>query len=143
MTGGALQPDFEGLNEMEFLGTLNFWLWVAQGLLAAAYLMVGIMKTTRPIADLDKTMKWPGQYPRLVRFIGAAEFLGAVGLVAPMVTGILVWLTPLAAIALSVVQVLAIAFHARRGESQTFIANVILLALSVFIAWGRFGLFGA
>lgn len=128
---------------MDFLTSLNFWLWAAQVVLALAYLAAGGMKATRPIPDLAKMMIWPGDYPRLVRFVGVAELLGAIGLILPMLTGILPWLTTLAALALALVQVLAIGFHARRGETaKTLIANLVLLALAAFIAWGRWGLFG-
>ena len=33
--------------------------------------------------------------------------------------------------------VLAIVFHARRGESSAIIYNLVLLALAVFVAYGR------
>lgn len=128
---------------MDFLTSLNTWLWVAQVLLALAYLAAGGMKATRPIPDLAKMMVWPEQYPRLTRFVGVAEVLGAIGLILPMLTGILPWLTTLAALALALVQVLAIGFHGMRGETaKTLIANLVLLALAVFIAWGRWSFFG-
>lgn len=128
---------------MDFLTSLNFWLWAAQVLLALAYLAAGGMKATRQIPDLAKMMIWPAEYPLLTRFVGIAEVLGAIGLILPMLTGILPWLTPLAAIALVVVQILAIGFHAQRGETaKTLVANLVLLALAAFIAWGRWYLFG-
>ena len=128
---------------MEIFATLNFWLWVVQALLAAFYLMVGFMKATRPLADLTKMMAWPEQYPRLTRFVGVAEVLGGIGLILPMLTGILPWLTPLAALGLSVIQVLAIGFHARRNETgKSLPMNLVLLALSLFVLWGRWSLFG-
>lgn len=127
---------------MDFLTSLNFWLGVAAGLLALIYLLAGGMKATQPIAKLDAQMKWPGQYPRLTRFVGIAEVLGAIGLILPLATGILVWLTPLAALGLALVQILAIGFHLRRGEAQIVPVNVVLLLLALFVAWGRWGLFG-
>jgi len=128
---------------MEILATLNFWLWAVQVLLAAFYLMVGFMKATRPLTDLDKMMGYPSQLPRLTRFVGVSEILGAIGLILPMVTGILPWLTPLAAIGLSLIQVLAIGFHAQRKETgKTLPMNLVLLALSLFVLWGRLSLFG-
>ena len=33
----------------------------------------------------------------------------------------------------------AIAVHVRRKEPQFIITNVVLIALAVFVAWGRFG----
>ncbi|MEO7224240.1 MAG: DoxX family protein, partial [Devosia sp.] len=64
------------------------------------------------------------------------------GLILPLLTGILAWLTPLAALALVVVQVLAIGFHLMRKEPQILPANLVLLALAAFVVWGRLGLFG-
>jgi uncharacterized membrane protein YphA (DoxX/SURF4 family) len=128
---------------MELLTTLNFWLWVASALLAFAYIMSGVMKSTRPIPALAEMMKWPGDYPpAFTRFIGAVDLLGGLGVVLPILTGILAWLAPLAAIGLVVLQVLAIGFHVRRGEMQIVPANFVLLALAVFVAWGRWSLVG-
>lgn len=128
---------------MQFLTSLDFWLWAIAGLLAALYVMIGVMKTTRPIPALAGMMKWPGDYPRLVRFVGASELAGALGLVLPLATGILAFLTPVAAICLALVQVLAIGFHAVRGETkQTLGMNLVLLALAAFVAWGRLPVLG-
>jgi hypothetical protein len=128
---------------MDILTSLNLWLWAAAGLLAVAYLMAGGMKATQPIDKLAGQMKWPADLPRLTRFVGWAEVLGAIGLILPLLTGILVWLTPLAALCLVLVQVLAIGFHLRRGEPQILPANLVLLLLAAFVAWGRISLFGA
>jgi uncharacterized membrane protein YphA (DoxX/SURF4 family) len=124
--------------------TLDFWVWVATALLALAYGMAGVMKTFRPIPDLAKMMVWPGDVPPpLVRFVGVSELAGALGLILPMLTLILAWLTPLAAIGLSLVQILAIGFHARRGEiAKSLPVNLVLLALSLFVLWARRGLLG-
>ena len=127
---------------MDILTSLNFWLWVAAGLLAVLYGMAGGMKATQPIVKLDQMMKWPGQYPRLTRFVGVAEVAGAIGLILPVLTNILAWLTPLAALALVAVQVLAIGFHVMRKEAQVLPMNVVLLLLAAFVAWGRWSLFG-
>jgi len=124
--------------------TLDFWVWVASALLALAYGMAGAMKAFRPIPDLAKMMVWPGDVPpALVRFVGVAEIAGALGVVLPVLTFILAWLTPLAAAGLSLVQILAIGFHGRRGETaRSLPINLILLALSLFVLWARRGLLG-
>ncbi len=127
---------------MDFLTSLNFWLWAAAGLLAVLYLMAGGMKATQPIDKLAGQMKWPADYPWLTRFVGWSEVLGAIGLILPLLTGILAWLTPLAALCLVLVQVLAIGFHLMRKEPQIVPVNIVLLALAAFVAWGRISLFG-
>ena len=128
---------------MSVVMSLNFWLWTAAALLAGLYTFSGLMKATRPIAALAQMMKWPGDYPAaFVRFIGAVDVLGGLGVVLPLATGILAWLSPLAAICLVLLQVLAIGFHLKRGEMQILPVNVVLLLLAAFVAWGRAGLLG-
>jgi hypothetical protein len=129
---------------MEVLATTTFWLWAAQILLFLLYGAVGVMKTTQPIPALAKMIVWPGDVPpAFVRFVGISEALAALGMLLPVATGVLPWLTPLAAICLSIIQVLAIGFHATRGEtSKTLPLNLAFLALSVFVAWGLWPLFG-
>ena len=122
---------------------MNTWLWIAQGLLAFAFGFAGIIKTVWPIDRLAKMMKWPGDIPSwMTRFIGIAEGAAAVAMVLPIALDILPWLTPLAAAGLVIIQVLAIGFHARRGEVfQALPANLVLLGLSLFVLIGRFELF--
>ncbi len=126
---------------MDFLTSLNTWLWVAQILLALLFGWAGYMKTFRPIASLAPMMAWAPEMPRLTRFIGVMEILGALGMVLPIPTNVLPWLTPLAGIGFIIIQVLAIGLHLRRGEPQVLPMNIVILALSIFVVWGRFGLF--
>jgi hypothetical protein len=65
------------------------------------------------------------------------EVLGAIGLIVPLLTGILPWLTPLAAIGLVLTMLGAMATHLRRGENQMLAVNLVLL-LAAFVAYGRF-----
>lgn len=123
--------------------TLDTWLWIAQGLLAAIYGPAGLMKAVMPIPRLAKMMIWPGQLPvPVTRFIGVAELAGAIAMILPILLDIAPLLTPLAAIGLSVIQVLAIGFHYQRGElRQSWPINGAFLALSLFVAIGRWELF--
>ena len=117
---------------------INISLWIVQLLLAAAFGMAGVMKSTMPMADLTSAMGWPGDLaPTLVRFIGASELAGALGLVLPSATRIRPLLTPLAAIGLVIVMVLAALFHLTRGEWLALPVNVVLGGLAAFVAWGR------
>jgi uncharacterized membrane protein len=119
---------------------VNIVLWILQGLLAAAFLMAGIMHATQPKAKLVARLPWAEDFsPPTLRFIGTAEMLGALGLILPAATGILPWLTPLAATGLAVIMVLAAATHARRKEPQAIALNLGLAAIAIVIAWGRFG----
>jgi putative oxidoreductase len=117
----------------------NISLWVVQVLLAFAFGMAGVMKTTTPIAELAAKMVWPGVVPEaMVRFIGVSEFAGALGLVLPAATRIKPSLTALAGAALALVMVLAAGFHVMRAEWFALPINLTLGALAAFVAWGRF-----
>jgi putative oxidoreductase len=122
---------------------VNWWnlaLWAAQVLLAVLYLMAGFMKLVQPIdALVGMGMAYAGALPEaFIRFVAFMEILGAIGLLLPAATRILPWLTPLAAVGLSFVQLSAIVLHAMRGETaMTLPVNLVLLALSLFILWGR------
>ena len=117
---------------------MNIALWIVQALLAVAYLAAGGMKSTRPIESLSTSMSWVKVAPvGLVRFIGIAEVLGGLGVVLPLLTGVLPGLTVAAAVGLVVVQIFAAGFHASRGEASRLPMNVILLVLAAFVAYGR------
>jgi len=121
---------------------MNTALWIAQGLLAAMYLMAGVIKTFQT-AKAKEQMPWAKERSDgFVRFVGVSELLGALGLILPLVTGILPWLTPLAAIGLIIIQLLAIfTEHLPKKEYNVIPVNVVLLALAVFVVFGRWALF--
>jgi len=116
---------------------MNIVLWVLQVLLAAMFLMAGVLhgfQQERAKAQL----KWPAAVqPGLLTFIGVCEILGAVGMILPALTGILPWLTPLAALGLAIVMLLAAGFHAMRREYPSIVFNLIFVALTAFVAYGR------
>ncbi len=113
-------------------------LWIIQVLLSLAFLMAGFMKLTQPIATLNKRMAWTAAVsPGFVRFIGLAELLGGIGLILPMITGILPGLTVAAAIGLSIVMVSAAIFHLTRHEASNVLGNVVLLILALVVVVGR------
>ena len=119
---------------------LHALLWVAQGLLAAAFGLAGLSHATRPIAEMAKFAPWTGALPEgLVRFIGMVEMTGALGLVLPALTRRKPALTAWAAVGLAVVMVLASVVHVVRGEPQVLPVNLGLGGVAAFIAWGRFG----
>lgn len=118
---------------------LHVGLWVVQGLLAFAFLASGAMKLFTPLADLATKMAWvPSAGEPLVRFIGASEVLGALGLVLPSLTRIQPGLTALAGAALALVMVLGAGTHLAFDEARLVPVNVVLGGLAVFVAWGRF-----
>ena len=104
--------------------------------------MAGTMKTFQT-AKAKEMLPWAkDRSDTFVRFVGISELLGALGLILPLLTGILAWLTPTAAIGLTVIQILAIfTVHLPKKEYQVIPMNIVLLALSVFVIVGRWTLF--
>ncbi|MFD4669762.1 DoxX family protein [Lentzea sp. NPDC058450] len=120
---------------------MNIALWVAQVLLAVAYLGSGVMKLVRSRAEIiaSGSGNWAKDFSdSAVKGIGAVEVLGALGLVLPWATGIAPILTPIAAAGLVVVQLVATRVHLKINETKTLPVNVILLLLAAFVAIGRF-----
>ena len=123
---------------------MNIVLWILQGLLAALFLMVGFMKVSQSktaiLESAGERMAWIEDVSDSnLRLIGILEILAGIGLILPQVTGILSWLTPLAAVGLILTMVGAMTLHARRGnESQAIVMNLVLLGLAAFVAYGRF-----
>jgi uncharacterized membrane protein YphA (DoxX/SURF4 family) len=117
---------------------LHVGLWTAQILLALAFAFTGTGSLTRPIADLAAVAVWPGEVPAaLVRLIGAAELMGALGLILPSLTRIRPSLTPLAAAGLAGVMLLAASYNLFHGRWPALALNLVLGSLAVFVAWGR------
>jgi putative oxidoreductase len=118
--------------------SLRFVLWITQLLLAFVFAMAGWMKVANSAETLAMYVPWSQDVATiLVRFIGAAELLGAVGLVLPSLTRIKPALTALSALLLALTMVLAAVFHLVRGENAAAILPLFLTLLAVFVAWGR------
>ena len=114
--------------------------WIVSALVALAFLAAGAMKTFRPKSALRDQMGWVDDFsPTTVQLIGALELLGAVGLVLPAATGTLAWLTPLAALGLLALMLLAIPVHLRRHEASMVAVNVVVALVAAFIAWQWLG----
>jgi uncharacterized membrane protein YphA (DoxX/SURF4 family) len=117
---------------------MGILLWVAQILLAGVFTISGSGSLTRPIDDLAAVAIWPAEVsPILVRLIGAVELLGAVGLVLPALTRIRPSLTPLAALGLGTVMVLATLYNLLHLRWAPVAFNIVLGSIAAFIAWGR------
>ncbi|MEK7765901.1 MAG: DoxX family protein [bacterium] len=116
---------------------MNIALWIVQGLLAFAFGIAGQLKSLQ-YAKAAQLLPWVPAVPEpLVRLIGTSELLGALGVLLPWATGVRRGLTPLAAAGLAAIMLLAMAFHASRGEWTALPINLTLGALAAFVAWGR------
>ncbi|HNP84988.1 MAG: DoxX family protein [Chloroflexi bacterium SZAS-1] len=121
---------------------MNIALWIVQVLLALLFGMAGFVKLTQPKEKLAQRMKWVKEFePNTVKAIGAVEILGVLGLILPMLTGILPFLAPLAAVGLILTMIGAALTNLRFKEYPHVAANVVLAALAAFVAYGRWELF--
>lgn len=117
---------------------LNIILWIAQIVLAGMFIMAGFMKSFTPIEQLSASLPWVKDAPIwLVRFIGISEFLGALGLILPSLLRIKPILTPLAALGIIAIMVMAAFFHISRSEFSGVAFTLILAIVAAFICWGR------
>ena len=111
--------------------------WIAQVIAALAFGVHGYTLLFRPAQAL-RQYPWAGDVPdSMKRLIGTAELLGAIGVIVPAVTKILPWLTPLAALGLTAIMVLAALFHITRREWPNVIFNLVLGAIAAFVAYAR------
>ena len=117
--------------------TLQISLWIVQALLALLFIGTGIFKLVTPIATLAGMWPWAGEYPTLLRLTGIFDLLGGIGIVLPALTRIKPELTVWAALGCAVLMVSAIGFHLSRGEGANTPFNIVVLALALFVFWGR------
>ncbi len=117
---------------------MNTAIWVAQIILALVFIGSGLSKLVQPYEKLAAQMGYINDFtPDAIRGIGSLEVLGAIGIVAPALTGILPWLTPLAAGGLAVIMGGAISTHLRKKELSMILFNLVLLSLAMFVVYGR------
>jgi hypothetical protein len=120
---------------------MNITLWIVASVLGAAFLAGGAMKLAQPKEKLAASgWDWVEDFDgTVVKAIGALEILAGVGLILPAALDVAPVLVPLAATGLAVLMTLAAVTHGRRKEPQGITVAVVLLAVAVFVAWGRFG----
>lgn len=118
--------------------SLRISLWIAQAIVAVLFCFAGFMKLTTPISQLSSVIPWTGDLSEsFVRVIGLIDLAGGIGILLPAATRIVPRLTVLAALGCSILQVFAGIFHISRGELDVLPFNLVLLALSLFVLWGR------
>jgi len=81
-------------------------------------------------------MHWAASWPSgRIKLLGLAELAGAVGLVAPVATGVAPVLTPIAALCLAVLMTGAVRTHQRLREPV--VPPLVIGFLCVAVAAGR------
>jgi hypothetical protein len=112
--------------------------WIVQSLLALTFVGGGLWKLVTPVSELGAKMPWMGEVsPAFLYATAAFDILGGLGVLLPSVTRIEPGLTVLAALGCAALMASAIVFHFSRGEAADTPFNFLLVALSLFVAWGR------
>src|SRR5919109_4595820 len=123
---------------MNATNALNLVLWSVQGFLALFFLAAGAPKLIG--RGLERWTGFPDLPRPQVVLIGFTEVLGAAGLVLPMATGILPWLTPLAAVGLAIIVLMAAGFHVRADERLEALETGLWASIAAVVAIGRWDL---
>ena len=106
-------------------------LWILAALLTVGAVAVGTLKIARPKSALKAAgMDWTDDFsPAAIKGIGVLEIVGGAGVILPLATGILTFLTPIAASCLVVVWIGAAVTHVRRREPFAAVAPSLVLAV--------------
>jgi len=116
---------------------MSIALWIVQGLLAAVFLMSGVMKFVMSVEEMTKQMPMPGWF---LHFIALAEILGGLGMILPGLLRIRTGLTPLAAAGLVVIMIGATVISFRIGGAAMAGIPFVVGLLAAFVAYGRWRL---
>lgn len=109
--------------------------WIAEGFLALFFLAAGLPKILGKGID-----RWVGfdQIPRaLTILIGTSEVAAAIGLVVPLLVEEGQWTTPLAAMGIGVIALMASGFHLRNREGLAALESALWASLATCIAIAR------
>ncbi len=114
-------------------------LWLSQLILAGLYLASGLAVIFLPEPELAAILPWSGYMPALLlKFIGGVDLAAGLGMLLPSVTRIAPGLTVVTALCSAALQALSILSHALIGTLPApLLVNLAVLALSLFVAWGR------
>ena len=118
---------------------MNTALWIVQIVLALVFVITGGLKLVLPSDKIAERMgSEKGLPPTAMRIIGLLEVLGAIGVILPAWTGILPWLTPLAAAGLMLTMAGATFENVRHQHFPMIALNFVLGVLAIFVIYGRF-----
>jgi hypothetical protein len=116
---------------------MNRALWIVQWLLALLFLWAGGFKLVASLEQMEGPVALPGPF---LRFIGAAELLGGLGLILPGLLRIRPGLTPLAAAGLVIIMIGAMVTTLMGGMVAQALISLIVGLLAAFVAYGRWRL---
>lgn len=120
-------------------GYRNLALWTLQGWAAMFFFAAGYAKLTESMDNLIALMNWPALVSEnLVRGVGIAEIVLALGLLAPLVSWKLGrWPLLISAAGLVALEVVMLGVHAFSLDIGLALTNVALLAITIPVLLGR------
>ena len=113
---------------------MNVLLWIVQVALALLFLFAGTMKFVMSGEQMTAQIDMPVLF---LRFIGACEILGALGLILPGLFRIRTGLTPLAALGLVIIMIGATVTTAAVMGPQVAVIPFVAGLLAASVAYGR------
>lgn len=137
----ALLQGLEPRDAVAEANEMDIALWIVQGLLALLFIYAGVQKLAQSKEKLTeaKITAYAEDFsPGFLRTLGLLEVLGGIGVILPELTGILPWLTPLAAVGLALIMIGATYTRLRRGENQEAVGTIVFFLMAAFVAYGRF-----
>lgn len=114
-------------------------LLIIQGVIAAIFGFIGIVKTIEPIDKLIISgLQWVERFsPNTIRLIGFLEILGAIGIILPEILHFGFFVVPIAASCLALIMLLAIIHHLRNNEYEILYFNFLLLAGNLLVIYKK------
>ncbi len=113
---------------------MKIGLWIAQGLLAAVFVLHGFVLLNPPPEMLASFEGLP--FSRgFMGFIGIVEVLGAVGLILPRALNVFTFLTPLAAVGLAIIMFGAVGTHLMQGDVVGALPSLVLALICASTAY--------
>lgn len=115
---------------------MNTTLWIIRGILVFIFLLSGASKLFQSKEKVIATAgKWAEGYTQeQLKALGLGEMVLALLLVVPKLFGHGYYLSPLAALGISVVMIGAAYTHYKRAEYALLILNIVLMLLALFVA---------
>jgi hypothetical protein len=121
---------------------MNILLWIVQGILAIKLVSVSFTHAFRQsLPTMREAIQRLGKASRpTLTLVAVSTFIGALGLILPGILEIFPRITPVMAGILSILLLASLFFHIRSREKPKIFVSLVLFALAVFVAWGRWAI---
>ena len=122
---------------------MNVLLWNLQLLLAIVILLPAFKIVGLDTFTLKRNsggrMDWVDELqPHTLKLIGGLQILLGIGLFLPPLLNFKPWLTPIAAIGVSLIMMLLLSFNFKRKDNlNRIVINIIISIIALFVAYSR------